>query len=80
MFDPEIELRPDPQNEWVGLNLLYRGPDGVRDYLRTVEEAIENYRPEVERLIDAGDKVVTLARRSAVGPRECRGADRSRGP
>jgi ketosteroid isomerase-like protein len=66
-LDPEIELHPDPENEWVGLNDVYRGPDGVRDYLRTVEEAVEDYHPEVERLIDAGDKVVTLAVESGRG-------------
>jgi ketosteroid isomerase-like protein len=66
-LDPEIELRPDPENEWVGINDTYRGPDGVLEYVRTVEEAIEDYRPEVERLIDAGDKVVTLAIESGRG-------------
>jgi len=66
-LDPEIELYPDPANEWVGLNLVYRGPDGVREYIRTVEEALEDYHPEVESLIDAGDKVVTLAIESGRG-------------
>jgi ketosteroid isomerase-like protein len=66
-LDPEIELHPDPENEWVGLNLVYRGPDGILDYIRTVEEAVEDYHPEVERLIDAGDKVVTLAIESGRG-------------
>src|SRR5664280_1199158 len=66
-LDPEIELYPDPQNEWVGLNSVYRGPDGVRDYVRTIEEAVEDYRPQVERLIDAGDKVITLAIESGRG-------------
>jgi ketosteroid isomerase-like protein len=66
-LDPDIELHPDPENEWVGLNAVYRGPDGVLDYIRTVEEAIEDYHPEVERLIDAGDKVVTLAIESGRG-------------
>jgi ketosteroid isomerase-like protein len=64
---PEIELRPDPENEWVGLNDVYRGPDGIRNYIRTVEEAVEDYRPEVERLIDAGDRVITLAIESGRG-------------
>ncbi len=66
-LDPEIELHPDPENEWVGLNLVYQGPEGIRDYMRTAEEAVEDYHPEVERLIDAGDKVVTLAIESGRG-------------
>ena len=66
-LDPDIELYPDPVNEWVGINRVYRGPDGVLDYIRTVEEAVQDYRPEVERLIDAGNKVVTLAIESGRG-------------
>ena len=66
-LDSEIELYPDPENEWVGLNVVYRGPEGVLDYIRTVEEAVADYRPQVERLIDAGDKVVTLAVESGRG-------------
>jgi ketosteroid isomerase-like protein len=66
-LDPDIELHPDPENEWVGLNAVYRGPEGILDYIRTVEDAIADYHPEVEKLIDAGDKVVTLAIESGRG-------------
>jgi ketosteroid isomerase-like protein len=60
-FDPEIELHPDPAADWVGVNDIYRGHDGVRRYMAQVYEAFEDYHPEVERLLDAGDKVITLA-------------------
>lgn len=60
-FDEEIELHPDPAADWVGVNDIYRGHDGVRAYLAQVYEAFEDYRPEVEDLIDAGDQVITLA-------------------
>ena len=60
-FDPEIELHPDPAAEWVGVNDVYRGHEGVRSYMRQVYEAFADYRPEVEKLLDAGDKVITLA-------------------
>jgi ketosteroid isomerase-like protein len=60
-IDPAIELYPDPEAHWVGVNLVYRGHDGLVEYLRSVYEAFEDYRPEVERFLDAGDKVVTLA-------------------
>jgi ketosteroid isomerase-like protein len=60
-LDPEIELHPDPGADWVGVNDIYRGHDGVRRYVAQVYEAFEDYRPEVEELLDAGDKVVTLA-------------------
>jgi len=60
-FDPKIELHPDPAADWVGVDAVYRGHDGVRRYMAHVYEAFEDYRPEVEELVDAGDKVVTLA-------------------
>ena len=60
-FDPDIELHPDPHADWVGVNDVYRGHDGMRAYMRLVYDAFEDYRPEVEELIDAGDKVITLA-------------------
>jgi ketosteroid isomerase-like protein len=60
-LDPEIELHPDPEAYWVGVNRTYRGYDGLSEYMRAVYEAFEDYRPEVERFLDAGDKVVTLA-------------------
>jgi ketosteroid isomerase-like protein len=60
-IDPDIELNPDPAADWVGVNDIYRGHDGVRSYMAQVYEAFEDYRPEVEELLDAGDKVITLA-------------------
>ena len=60
-FDPEIELHPDPGAHWVGVDDIYRGHDGVRSYMAHVYEAFEDYRPEVEDVLDAGDRVVTLA-------------------
>jgi ketosteroid isomerase-like protein len=60
-FDQQIELHPDPAADWVGVNDIYRGHDGVRRYMAQVYEAFEDYRPEVEDLLDAGDKVITLA-------------------
>jgi ketosteroid isomerase-like protein len=60
-FDPEIELHPDPAADWVGVNDNYRGHDGLRSYIAQVYEAFADYRPEVEDLLDAGDKVITLA-------------------
>lgn len=60
-IDPAIELHPDPEAYWVGVNRIYRGHDGLVAYLRSINEAFEGYRPEVERFLDAGDTVVTLA-------------------
>lgn len=60
-IDEEIELRPDPDAYWVGVNDNYRGHDGIRRYMVSVYEAFEDYRPEIEEFIEADDKVITLA-------------------
>jgi ketosteroid isomerase-like protein len=60
-FDPEIELHPDPAADWVGVDDRYHGHDGIRAYMAQVYEAFQDYRPEVEELLAAGDKVITLA-------------------
>ena len=60
-FDPAIEVHPDPEAFWVGVDKTYRGHDGLREYMAAVYEAFEDYRPEVEDFVEAGDKVVTLA-------------------
>jgi ketosteroid isomerase-like protein len=62
IFDPAIRLNPDPEASWVGMDEDYVGHDGVRRYMDAVNEAFEEYRPEVERIIDAGEgRVLTLA-------------------
>ena len=60
-LDEGIELNPDPEADWVGVDDTYRGHDGVRSYMAQVYEAFEDYRPEVEDLLDTDDKVITLA-------------------
>ncbi len=60
-LDESIELNPDQEAAWVGIGEVYRGHDGIRSYMRSVYEAFDEYRPEVEQLIDAGDQVLTLA-------------------
>jgi ketosteroid isomerase-like protein len=61
-YDPEVRLNPDPEAWWVGVDEAYVGHSGVRRYMRAVYEAFSEYRPEVERIIDAGDgRVLTLA-------------------
>jgi ketosteroid isomerase-like protein len=67
-YDPEVRLNPDPEAWWVGMDDDYSGHDGVRRYMKAVYEAFAEYRPEVERIIDAGDgRVLTLAVEHARG-------------
>jgi ketosteroid isomerase-like protein len=54
---PELSVEPD----------VYRGPDGIRRYFTSFEEAMEEIRFDAEEFIDAGDYVVVPARLSAKG-------------
>ena len=45
----------------------YRGRDGVTKWLSDFGEAWDSYAIEVDRLIDAGDRVVSLFHIRAVG-------------
>ena len=61
-YHSDIRLNPDPEASWVGLGDRYVGHDGFRRYMRGVYEAFEDYRPEVEKIIDAGEqRVLTFA-------------------
>ncbi len=60
-FDEDIELNPDPEASWVGIGQTYRGVAGMKSYMAAVYDAFEDYRPEVEELMDLGDQVLTLA-------------------
>src|SRR3979409_1273249 len=57
VFDHDI---PDARNP-------YRGAPGVAEWLSDFAAAWESFGMEVERLVDAGDRVVSLFRIRAVG-------------
>ena len=58
----DIRLHPDPEASWVGIDDRYVGHDGMRRYMAAVYEAFEDYRPEIEKIVDAGEeRVLTLA-------------------
>jgi len=67
LLEPDTELHPDPGAHWVGMNRVYRGPEGFTEYMRSVYEAFADYHPEIEEFRDAGDRVVTLAVESGRG-------------
>jgi uncharacterized protein len=62
-FDPDVEMElsllPDAE--------VYRGHDGVRTALQRFLESWAEYEFELEELIDAGDKVVTVYRERGRG-------------
>jgi uncharacterized protein len=54
----DVEVMQSPELPWGG---LYRGHDGVRQFLSALAERLDS-RVLIERLIDAGDKVVAVGR------------------
>lgn|ERR1700737_2358333 len=66
MVDPEIEWRGP--REWPDLAEPRYGPEGIRDYLRTISEVLDDYRMAPEEFIDAGsDRVLVLSREGGRG-------------
>jgi ketosteroid isomerase-like protein len=51
----------------VGVEPIYHGHEGVRQYWRDVLSVSSEVHLEVEELIDAGDRVVAVTRASGVG-------------
>jgi ketosteroid isomerase-like protein len=62
--DPEIEWVEDPQR---ADRRVYRGHDGVRESWERWLEDFEQYGFEVERIVDAGAKVLVVAREEGRG-------------
>jgi ketosteroid isomerase-like protein len=67
LLDPAIEVHPDPRSAWPGIEPTYEGHEGVGRYLASIYDAFDEYRAEAEELLDAGDRVVTLAIERARG-------------
>jgi ketosteroid isomerase-like protein len=57
--DPEIEWVEDPLR---ADRRIYRGHDGVRESWERWLENFEDYRTEIERIVDCGDKALVAAR------------------
>jgi ketosteroid isomerase-like protein len=63
-LDPEIERTST--EEWIE-RATYRGHEGVRRYLGSIEAEFEDLRVEPVELIDAGDQVISSVRISGRG-------------
>lgn len=63
-IDPEAVFVIDP-GSFVGGT--YRGHEGIRTLLRLTEEVFDDFRYEVDEMIDNGDSVVVLGRLRARG-------------
>jgi ketosteroid isomerase-like protein len=61
---PEAVFVIDPGSFVAG---TYRGHEGIRDLLRLTTEVFDQFRYEVDDLVDAGDSVLVLSRIRARG-------------
>jgi uncharacterized protein len=61
-----------PDIEWVGTDVLpenetRRGHDEVRRFWESWREVFDDFRIEIEEIVDAGDQVIVMARVSGRG-------------
>ena len=64
LFDSEVELFDFPE---VPDRRLYRGLDGVKEFLADLAENWEQTRISIEEIRELGDAVVVLGRQSGAG-------------
>jgi ketosteroid isomerase-like protein len=60
-FDPGIEWRIPFQLPDSPADETYRGPEAVIDFWKAWRAAFDDFRLEIEEIIDAGDRVVVFA-------------------
>jgi uncharacterized protein len=63
-IDPDAVWVIDPSSFVAG---TYRGHEGIRALLRLTAEVFDDFRYEVDEMVDAGDSVVVLGRIHARG-------------
>jgi ketosteroid isomerase-like protein len=56
---PDAVFEIDPESFVAG---TYRGHEGIRELLRLTAEVFDEFRYEVDEMIDAGDAVLVLSR------------------
>jgi ketosteroid isomerase-like protein len=66
-LDPEVELHGALQTMFGGEATLYRGHDGVRQWVRDIDEALADTRLELPEIRDLGDRTVAIGRLHARG-------------
>jgi ketosteroid isomerase-like protein len=57
-FSPDFELRPPPILPDPD---IYRGPEGFRQFWQKWIDSFDDFRIEIEEVIDAGDTIVVMA-------------------
>jgi ketosteroid isomerase-like protein len=66
-LDPEIELQGALQALLESEATVYRGHEGVRQWVRDIDEALADIRLELPEIHDLGARMVAIGRLSARG-------------
>jgi ketosteroid isomerase-like protein len=66
-YSPQVELKTLPSGLGIGLNTVYRGLDGLVEYLRGWLEPFSEYQVQNLDYIEAGDCVLVPSRQWGVG-------------
>jgi ketosteroid isomerase-like protein len=66
-MDPEVELHGALQALLEREATVYRGHEGVRQWVRNIDEAIADIRLELPEIRDLGDRTVAIGRIRARG-------------
>jgi ketosteroid isomerase-like protein len=66
LVHPDAEWR-GPGDLFLGIDSLYRGHAGVREWWNATKEPWDYFKSHIERTLEEGDNVVTVVRFEAVG-------------
>jgi ketosteroid isomerase-like protein len=66
-IDPKVEWRGALQALLESEATVYRGHDGVRQWVRDIDEALADIRLELPEIRDLGDRIVAIGRLRARG-------------
>ena len=61
-LDPEVEWHPALLTSLEAEATVYRGHDGVREWVRTVSETFSERHTEIKEIRDLGDRIVAIGR------------------
>jgi ketosteroid isomerase-like protein len=59
-LDPDVEWYPGLLTALAGGAAVYRGHDGVLEWVRTVEEVLDEVHTEYSEIRDLGDRIVAI--------------------
>ena len=66
LIHPDAEWR-GPSDLFLGMEEVYRGHAGIREWWEAAKEPWEYFESHIERTLEKGDRVVTVVRFEAVG-------------